>query len=123
MAKTLTDMKKALATEKDKNVTLEQLQKAKEIYVEIAQECFKTKVWTTLNLALAILNKAFKNFVESNDLTEYRKSIFIGENGYNVVLALVTDKGEYDNVFSIKVKNEQFIMDLIDNHEFYLVSA
>ena len=125
MAKTLKDLKKVLGTEKDKNVTLEQLQQAKAIYKEIAQDGFKTKNWTVTNLALAILNRAFMDFVKNNDLTEYRKTIFIQDTGYNVVLAIIKGHGEsseFDNVLSIKIKNEALVMELIDEYEFYLVT-
>lgn len=122
MAKTLKDLKKVLGTEKDKSVTLEQLQQAKAIYKEISQEGFKTKNWTVTNLALAILDRAFMDFVKNNDLSEYRKTIFIQDTGYNVVLAFAKDENEFDNVLSLKIKNEALVMELIDEYEFYLVT-
>ena len=120
--KSLTDLKKALTTKGNDPITLDQIKEAKAIYTEIAQAGFKTKEWTNTNLALAILTKAFKRFLETAKLDDYRKTIFIADNGYNVVLATEKD-GQYENLVSVKIKSEDMIIDLIDNHGFYLVSA
>ena len=115
MNNTVKELKKVLSGE---SVTLEMLQEGKEIYKTIAQEGYKSKKWTNTNLALAILNRAFKRYLDNTDLKEYRKTVFINDKGigYNAVLS----NQDQEQVLSIKIKSESFVMDLIDNHGFYL---
>ena len=116
----LKDLKKALQTNESFN-TLEELKNAKQIYKAISQECFKTKKWTVYNLALSVYSKACLRYINGADLNDFRKSIFITDNGdYNVVLATI-ENDKFIKQLSFKVTNESVIMDLIDNHEFYLI--
>lgn len=103
------------------DVTLEMLQQAKEIYKAIATECFNTQKWTQMNIARKKLVNKFMVFVKENDLTEYSKSIFSQDNGYNVVLSTKTDDGKFEQVLSIKVKSYKVVEDLVENYGFYLV--
>jgi len=121
--KTTKDLRTALATENGKSATLEQLQKAREIYKEIAQEAYKSKEkdYTSTNLALTILKNAFFAFLDSNPDLDFKKTLFMNDKGtgYNAVLAKV-ENGEYDNVFSIKIRTEFEAEKLIRDYGFYL---
>lgn len=125
MNKTATDVRKALQTEEGAVVTLAQLQAARAIYKEIAQEAYKSKDkdYSTTNLALSILTNAFFQFLENTDeLNEnIKRTIFMSDKGYgyNAVLASV-ENGEFENIFSIKIKHESQVEKLIRDHGFYL---
>ena len=123
--KTINDLKKALQTEKDKEITIAQVQEAREIYKEIAQADFKAKKgWTKTNLALVILDKAFMELMKTEEVKDLRRTIFINEkgSGYNAVLSKEAEEGKHDNVLSVKFKSERQIETLIDEYNFYLVA-
>lgn len=116
------DIKKVLRVEQGSEITLKQLQDAKEIYKQISQDAFKSKEknWTQTNLALAELNRSFMDLMKTDQVKDLARSIFIGEKGgYNVSLAEKTETG-YKQVLSVKFKSSDDIETLINDFNFYL---
>ena len=122
--KTVNDIKKVLQVKEGKEITLAQLQEAKDIYVEIAQEAFKNKKYTKSNIALVVLDNAFMRLLETKEVKDLRRTIFINDkgSGYNAVLSKEVKEGKHDNVLSVKFKSEAQVEKLIDDHNFYLVA-
>lgn len=117
------DMREALKREEGKGYTLEQLQLAKEIYTEIANEGYKTKEWTKTNIALNVLQKAHKEFLIQDEAKDYNRTLFMQDNGsgYNAVLSKLDPiDNTHINVLSVKYKKDLQAEELCDDFNFYL---
>jgi hypothetical protein len=121
--KSINDLKSVLRTEKDVVVTLEQLQQARAIYVDIAKECHKNKKYTQSNISLVVLVNSFLDYLKAGKAEDMKKTLFVNDNGngYNAVLAKELEDGGYDNLLSIKIKSDTQAVTLVDDYDFYLV--
>lgn len=115
----LTDLQKVFRKE---TISLQDLQKGKEIYNEIAKEGHNTKKWTDTNFAQDIMFSNFIKYLEENkeETQNFMRTLFSNENSYSATLAQKTEDDNLKTVISIKVKNINKAKRLIEDYDFYL---
>lgn len=120
--KNLNEIKKLL-NKKSEEITIKDLQQARELYKKQAQIDFKDKNFTVSRLMMNLLKKAFFNWLDNQDeenMKEFYKSIFIQDNGYNVQLSRKNEKDEFENILNIKIVHDSDIVKLVEEHNFTL---
>ena len=119
MADKLTQLQKVF--EQD-TITVEELQKAKEIYVTIAKEDHKQGEYIDSNFARSILSNKFMEWVSENKeyLEDKLKTVWIEGRKYNASIADVNEEtGELDKVLNIRLGLKQ-AKKLVKENDFYL---